>query len=64
MSGHAIDNASDLEDSCPTRRSPTIVKSTPQKGNSNYDIRNRFSWLYTYQFPLGAPFAAEERLGL
>ena len=49
---HAIDNASDLEDFIPNASQPTnSLNPLGEKGNSNYDIRNRFSWLYTYQFP-------------
>ena len=49
---HAIDNASDLEDFIPNASQPNnSLDPLGEKGNSNYDIRNRFSWLYTYQFP-------------
>jgi len=49
---HAIDNASDLEDFIPNASQPdNSLNPLAERGNSNYDIRNRFSWYFTYQFP-------------
>jgi len=52
---HSIDNASDLEDFIPNASQPNNSTNIgPERGNSNFDIRNRFSWYYTYLFPSGA----------
>ena len=51
---HSIDNASDLEDFIPNASQPNNSTNIgPERGNSNFDIRNRFSWYYTYLFPGG-----------
>lgn len=51
---HSIDNASDLEDFIPNASQPNnSLNPDGERGNSNFDIRNRFSWYYTYLFPSG-----------
>ena len=49
---HSIDSASDLEDFLPNQAQPQD-STTPQaeRGNSSFDIRRRFTWNFTYQFP-------------
>jgi hypothetical protein len=49
---HSIDNASDLEDFIPNASQPNdSFNIAPERGNSNFDIRKRFSWYFTYQLP-------------
>ncbi len=50
--GHSIDNASDLEDATPNMSQPNNSLA-PQldRGNSNFDIRRRFTWRFVYEFP-------------
>ncbi len=49
---HSIDNASDLEDFIPNASQPNnSLEPLLERGNSNFDIRRRFSWYFTYQFP-------------
>ncbi|MGC2111811.1 MAG: TonB-dependent receptor [Candidatus Korobacteraceae bacterium] len=49
---HSIDNASDLEDFIPNASQPNnSLEPLAERGNSNFDIRRRFSWYFTYQFP-------------
>jgi hypothetical protein len=50
--GHSIDNASDLEDATPNFSQPND-STRPQldRGNSNFDIRRRFTWNFIYEFP-------------
>jgi len=51
---HSIDNASDLEDFIPNASQPNnSFNLAPERGNSNFDIRRRFSWYYTYLLPFG-----------
>jgi hypothetical protein len=49
---HSIDDASDLEDFVPNQAQPND-SNRPQleKGNSSFDIRNRFVWNFVYDFP-------------
>jgi outer membrane receptor protein involved in Fe transport len=49
---HSIDTASDGEDYVPNAAQPTD-STQPQlnRGNSNFDIRRRFSWNFTYILP-------------
>src|SRR5206468_3968326 len=49
---HSIDDSSDGEDFVPNAAQPN--DSTFQfsnRGNSNFDVRNRFTWNFIYQFP-------------
>lgn len=49
---HSIDNASDGEDYVPNAAQPTDSTSiASNRGNSNFDIRNRFTWNFVYQIP-------------
>jgi hypothetical protein len=49
---HSIDNASDSEDFIPNAAQPNnSLAPHLERGNSNFDIRNRFSWNFTYEFP-------------
>lgn len=49
---HSIDTASDLEDFEPNEAQPTnSTNPAGDKGNSSFDIRKRFTWNFTYQFP-------------
>jgi hypothetical protein len=49
---HSIDTASDGEDYVPNAAQPTD-STMPQlnRGNSNFDVRNRLSWNFIYQLP-------------
>jgi Carboxypeptidase regulatory-like domain/TonB dependent receptor-like, beta-barrel len=49
---HSIDTASDGEDYVPNAAQPGD-STQPQlnRGNSNFDVRNRFTWNFVYQFP-------------
>ncbi|HWC16503.1 MAG TPA: TonB-dependent receptor, partial [Terriglobales bacterium] len=49
---HSIDNASDSEDFIPNAAQPqnSLVPKL-ERGNSNFDIRNRFTWNFSYEFP-------------
>jgi hypothetical protein len=49
---HSLDTASDSEDFVPNAAQPN--DSTRPKldyGNSNFDVRNRFTWIFGYQLP-------------
>ena len=49
---HSIDNASDLWDYIPNGSTPNQTYTThPNKGNSNFDVRNRIAWNFVYQIP-------------
>ena len=49
---HSIDNASDLEDFIPNAAQPNNSWDTnAERGNSNFDIRRRFSWNFQYVLP-------------
>jgi hypothetical protein len=49
---HSIDNASDGEDYVPNAAQPTdSTNLAGNKGNSNFDIRNRLTWNFIYEFP-------------
>jgi hypothetical protein len=49
---HSIDNASDSEDFIPNAAQPNnSLAPKLDRGNSNFDIRNRFSWNFNYEFP-------------
>ncbi len=49
---HSIDTASDGEDYVPNAAQPTD-STEPQlnRGNSNFDVRNRLTWNFIYQLP-------------
>jgi hypothetical protein len=49
---HSIDNASDSEDFIPNAAQPNnSLAANLERGNSNFDIRRRFSWNFGYEFP-------------
>ncbi len=49
---HSIDTASDLEDFEPHQAQPQdSTNPAGNRGNSSFDIRRRFTWHFTYQFP-------------
>jgi Carboxypeptidase regulatory-like domain len=49
---HSIDTASDLEDFEPNQAQPQdSTNPGADRGNSSFDIRRRFTWNFTYQFP-------------
>jgi outer membrane receptor protein involved in Fe transport len=49
---HSIDNASDSEDFIPNAAQPNnSLLAQLEKGNSNFDIRRRFTWNFAYEFP-------------
>jgi hypothetical protein len=49
---HSIDNASDSEDFIPNAAQPNNSwNPNAERGNSNFDIRRRFSWNFQYEFP-------------
>ncbi|HTS56162.1 MAG TPA: hypothetical protein VMH03_01355 [Terriglobales bacterium] len=52
---HSIDNASDLEDFIPNAAQPNnsynSYNTRAERGNSNFDIRRRFSWNLGYELP-------------
>jgi hypothetical protein len=49
---HSIDNSSDGEDFEPNAAQPNdSTRPNLEFGNSNFDIRHRFTWVFGYQFP-------------
>src|SRR5580658_5924002 len=49
---HSIDTASDLEDFEPNEAQPqNSTDPAAERGNSSFDIRQRFTWNFTYQLP-------------
>ena len=49
---HSIDTASDLEDFEPNQAQPQdSTNPAGNRGDSSFDIRRRFTWNFTYQFP-------------
>ncbi|HVH89326.1 MAG TPA: TonB-dependent receptor [Terriglobales bacterium] len=49
---HSIDNASDSEDFIPNAAQPNnSLAPKLERGSSNFDIRNRFTWNFSYEFP-------------
>jgi Carboxypeptidase regulatory-like domain/TonB-dependent Receptor Plug Domain len=49
---HSIDTASDGEDFVPNAAQPNdSTNPSGNRGNSNFDVRNRFTWNFIYQFP-------------
>jgi hypothetical protein len=49
---HSIDNASDSEDFIPNAAQPNnSLAPQLERGNSNFDIRRRFTWNFGYEFP-------------
>jgi len=49
---HSIDTASDGEDFEPNASQPyDSTRPNLEYGNSNFDVRNRFTWIFGYEFP-------------
>ena len=50
---HSIDDASDGEDFVPNASQPNDSTAPIRfnRGNSNFDVRNRLTWNFVYQFP-------------
>jgi hypothetical protein len=50
---HSIDDASDGEDYVPNASQPndSTAPIGSNRGNSNFDVRNRLTWNFVYQFP-------------
>jgi outer membrane receptor protein involved in Fe transport len=49
---HSIDDASDSEDFSPNQAQPTnSLNPAGDRGNSSFDIRRRFTWNFSYEFP-------------
>lgn len=49
---HSIDDASDLWEYIPNGSTPNeTYTNNPNKGNSNFDVRNRFIWDFLYRIP-------------
>ncbi len=63
---HSIDDASDGEDFVPNASQPNDSQAPigQNRGNSNFDIRNRFTWNFIYQLrTVGKPGETDGRLG-
>jgi len=49
---HSLDNASDSEDFVPNASQPNnSTRPDLEYGDSNFDVRNRFTWIFSYQLP-------------
>jgi hypothetical protein len=49
---HSLDNSSDGEDFVPNAAQPNnSTNPNAEYGNSNFDIRNRFTWIFAYELP-------------
>jgi hypothetical protein len=49
---HSIDDASDGEDYVPNAAQPTdSTNLSGNRGNSNFDVRQRLTWNFVYEFP-------------
>jgi hypothetical protein len=49
---HSLDDASDSEDFVPNAAQPNnSFNPAAEYGNSNFDIRRRFTWIFGYQLP-------------
>jgi hypothetical protein len=49
---HSLDNSSDGEDFEPNAAQPNdSTRPNLEYGNSNFDIRNRFTWIFSYDLP-------------
>jgi hypothetical protein len=61
---HSIDNASDSDDFIPNASQPNNSYNTrAERGNSNFDIRKRFSWQLGYVLPKHGGSGAKLRDG-
>jgi hypothetical protein len=51
---HSIDTASDGQDYSPNQSMPdNSFNPAAERGNSGFDVRHHFSWLFNYKFPEG-----------
>ena len=49
---HSLDNASDSEDFVPNASQPNnSTRPDLEYADSNFDVRNRFTWIFSYQLP-------------
>ena len=49
---HSIDNASDGQDYVANATQPdNSFRTDQERGNSNFDVRHRFTWTWSYQIP-------------
>jgi hypothetical protein len=49
---HSLDTASDSDDFVPNAAQPNdSTRPALEYGNSNFDVRNRFTWIFGYQVP-------------
>jgi len=61
---HSIDNASDGTDFEPNAAQPNDSYRTDlERGNSNFDVRHRFTWMASYKFPSPQGEGAMAKLG-
>jgi hypothetical protein len=61
---HSLDNASDSEDFVPNAAQPNnSTRPDLEYGDSNFDVRNRFTWIFGYQLPTTKGSMAQLRNG-
>ena len=61
---HSIDNASDGTDFEPNAAQPNdSYRPDLERGNSNFDVRHRFTWMSNYKFPSPKAAGAWSKLG-
>ena len=61
---HSIDNASDGQDFEPNAAQPNdSYRPDLERGNSNFDVRHRFTWMADYKFPSPKRAGAWSKLG-
>jgi len=61
---HSIDNASDGTDFEPNAAQPNdSYRPDLERGNSNFDVRHRFTWMANYRFPSPQRGGAWSKLG-
>ncbi len=61
---HSIDNASDGTDFEPNAAQPNdSYRPDLERGNSNFDVRHRFTWMADYKFPSPKSAGAWSKLG-
>ena len=61
---HSIDNASDGTDFEPNAAQPNdSYRPDLERGNSNFDVRHRFTWMANYKFPSPKSAGAWSKLG-
>ena len=61
---HSIDNASDGLDFVPDAAQPNdSYRADLERGNSNFDVRQRFTWMSGYKFPSPKGTGAWTKLG-